>query len=289
MRHSGSMCARGSWKIIATRSAPQTAQGALRQRRGPRCPSRRTLPRRCAFGGSSRISDRAVIDLPEPDSPTSPTNSPLPMAKLTSRDHRPHPPPRSAGATRQAADVEQRRSSPAPLDPRRDRVADEVDAHDRHDHRQARPITGLTVARIVDLPSADHRAPVRGRRLDAEAEERQRRRGRAARSRSSASTGPSPRRRCSAATCRPRMRGAPKPCRRDAATYGFARSTIVEAAHDARQERDVGDRDRDHRGTEPAPERRDDQDREQQAREREAGRPRSGSARRRRCARSSPR
>ena len=36
-----------------------------------------------AFSGSSRMSDSAIDDLPQPDSPTSPSACPLPTVKLT--------------------------------------------------------------------------------------------------------------------------------------------------------------------------------------------------------------
>src|SRR5687767_1995125 len=41
-------------------------------------------PAICPGGYTSRITDNAVIDLPQPDSPTRPTSSPSPTPKLTS-------------------------------------------------------------------------------------------------------------------------------------------------------------------------------------------------------------
>ena len=72
----GLTCARGSWKTIATSRAPQPAQ--LRRRRARGRARRRAGPslRLRAPAGSSRMIARAVIDLPEPDSPTSPSASP---------------------------------------------------------------------------------------------------------------------------------------------------------------------------------------------------------------------
>jgi hypothetical protein len=43
-------------------------------------PSNQTSP---ALGSISRRMQRPVVDLPQPDSPTSPSVSPLPMSKLT--------------------------------------------------------------------------------------------------------------------------------------------------------------------------------------------------------------
>ena len=75
IRRTGFACARGSWKTTAISSSivAQLAAAQAVARRGRR--SGRCRPPR-APAGSSREIDRAVIDLPEPDSPTSPTASP---------------------------------------------------------------------------------------------------------------------------------------------------------------------------------------------------------------------
>ena len=50
--------------------------GALSSSPSSSCPSRRMLPLACAASGSRPMSARAVSDLPQPDSPTSPRVSP---------------------------------------------------------------------------------------------------------------------------------------------------------------------------------------------------------------------
>ena len=47
-------------------------------------PSKSTEPEVTERGGSSRMIVRAVIDLPDPDSPTRPTASPGPIANVAS-------------------------------------------------------------------------------------------------------------------------------------------------------------------------------------------------------------
>ena len=83
MRRTGFTCARGSWKIIATlvRNARRSAPASSLMSR----PRYRISPRPARPGGSSRSIARAVIDLPEPDSPTSPTASPARTVSDTSR------------------------------------------------------------------------------------------------------------------------------------------------------------------------------------------------------------
>src|SRR5262249_58547988 len=72
-RRTGLVCVRGSWKIIATwlryrrRSAPASSLTSV--------PPNRIEPWTSAPRGSSRSIARAVIDLPDPDSPTRPTAS----------------------------------------------------------------------------------------------------------------------------------------------------------------------------------------------------------------------
>ena len=83
MRRTGLMWARGSWKIIAIwlryrrRSAPASWPISV--------PPNRIEPCTSAPGGSRRPMARAVIDLPDPDSPTRPTASPGRSVSETSR------------------------------------------------------------------------------------------------------------------------------------------------------------------------------------------------------------
>ena len=71
----GLMPARGSWKTMPAldrRSASSSPTGAPSTSR----PSSRTVPPVVAPRGCRPITERAVSDLPEPDSPTRPTVSP---------------------------------------------------------------------------------------------------------------------------------------------------------------------------------------------------------------------
>src|ERR1700689_1415055 len=75
----------GSWKIIET-LLPRTRRMSLSLSVVSSLPSSLTLPEAIRPpGGSSRMSDIPVIDLPHPDSPTSPTVSPGAMLNETSR------------------------------------------------------------------------------------------------------------------------------------------------------------------------------------------------------------
>ena len=73
----------GSWKIIATRR-PRTARIAASGSASRSLPPSSTLPPATrAASGSSRMTDSAVIDLPQPDSPTSAKHSPRSSARST--------------------------------------------------------------------------------------------------------------------------------------------------------------------------------------------------------------
>ena len=48
------------------------------------CPAKSIEPEVIERGGSSRMTARAVMDLPEPDSPTRPTASPAAMSNVAS-------------------------------------------------------------------------------------------------------------------------------------------------------------------------------------------------------------
>jgi hypothetical protein len=73
----------GSWKIIATRR-PRTARIAASGRLSRSCASSSTRPAAIrAASGSSRSTDSAAIDLPQPDSPTSARHSPRASSRST--------------------------------------------------------------------------------------------------------------------------------------------------------------------------------------------------------------
>ncbi len=69
----------GSWKTICI--SRRSGRSSERPRWVMSRPSSRTVP---AVGSSSRVMRRAVVDLPHPDSPTSPSVSPRPMCSVTS-------------------------------------------------------------------------------------------------------------------------------------------------------------------------------------------------------------
>ncbi len=82
MRRTGLMPARGSWKTIdATPVRTSRSRAASAPTRS--LPSTRTRPVTRAFAGRRPSAERAVTDLPEPDSPTRPTTSPAATRKLT--------------------------------------------------------------------------------------------------------------------------------------------------------------------------------------------------------------
>src|ERR1700722_572189 len=129
--------------------------------------------------GSRFMIDSAVMVLPQPDSPTTPSVSPASISKLT---------PSTACTVECFSLMSVRRSetcksgatrSPLPtlepgLEGVAERVADEVERHDRQDNRDARRVDQPPVP-VCDVVGAirEHRAPVRRRRLDAQAEEPQ--------------------------------------------------------------------------------------------------------------------
>ncbi len=72
----------GSWKTMPM-SPPRTALSSFSGAFSKSLPLNRISPAGCtAEGGSRRITDKAVTDLPEPDSPTSATVSPLAMSNV---------------------------------------------------------------------------------------------------------------------------------------------------------------------------------------------------------------
>ena len=78
-RFRGFSDAYGSWKIIII----SRLMGRISERDSPvmSCPSNVIVP---PVGSSSRMMHRAIVDLPHPDSPTTPSVSPRLTLKLTS-------------------------------------------------------------------------------------------------------------------------------------------------------------------------------------------------------------
>ena len=74
----------GSWKIMPMR-LPRRRRNTASLWPTSSWPSKRMLPVTSAFSGSRPITAIAVIDLPQPDSPTRPSVSPRFSPKLTSR------------------------------------------------------------------------------------------------------------------------------------------------------------------------------------------------------------
>src|SRR5262245_7218767 len=183
-------CSAGSWKIIATwlryrrRSAPASSLTSV--------PPNRIEPWTSAPRGSSRSIARAVIDLPDPNSPTRPTASPGRTVSETSHStarlvwsassstvspaiSSSGAPgcPRWAPACWPLAGLALARSSAVRLCLLEQPLAEYVD-RDHHDH-DAHPggERGQRVAlQDAGLVLRDHHAPVGGGRLDPEAEER---------------------------------------------------------------------------------------------------------------------
>jgi hypothetical protein len=82
----------GSWKIMPI-APPRTSRIAASSSASRSVPSSLTEPSmRPTPCWTSRMIESAVTDLPEPDSPTTATVSPLPMAKPTSRTTGSHAP-----------------------------------------------------------------------------------------------------------------------------------------------------------------------------------------------------
>ena len=142
----------------------QRIRRAAHRRRGRRSGSR---PPTAAPAGSSRAIARAVIDLPEPDSPTRPTASPAPIVKRDVVQHRPHL-ALDGQPHGEAVDLEQRaharRSTarpPADVEPRPRALERGADAGTRSRRRRC----GRRSARPVGTPlsrearrHAQHRA-----------------------------------------------------------------------------------------------------------------------------------
>src|SRR4051812_43706986 len=72
--------------------APRTARIVSSSKPKSDCPPNTISPRTRACGVSSRMMLRAVTDFPEPDSPTSPSDSPSPISNATSRTAGVQPP-----------------------------------------------------------------------------------------------------------------------------------------------------------------------------------------------------
>src|SRR6202167_491940 len=136
-------------------------------------------PTMCPPLGSRFMIDRAVMVLPQPDSPTMPRVSPSSTCKVT---------PSTACTTPCLSWMWVRRSSISSsavtwlaflpllqpgLERVAERVADEVERDARQDDRDARRVNQPPVVTALDVLEAagQHRAPVGRRRLDTEAQE----------------------------------------------------------------------------------------------------------------------
>ena len=172
----------GSWKIIAM-SLPTSVARA----RASDSASRSRPAKRMRIGASRGpgksirpISASAVTLLPEPDSPTMPRTSPASTVEVDAVD----------GAERRrcacrirrvrSLDLEQRHASRSSLQLRVERVAQavahQVEGEHRDQDREARETSPPTSARWMNSSAlGQHRAPLRRRRLRAEAEEAERR------------------------------------------------------------------------------------------------------------------
>ena len=92
IRNTGLSVIIGSWKIIAMR-LPRTCRIASGDSIARSRPSKRIVPPTMRPGASiNPMIEYAVIDLPDPDSPTSATTSPRATSKLTSSTARTTPP-----------------------------------------------------------------------------------------------------------------------------------------------------------------------------------------------------
>src|SRR5919109_2438847 len=175
----------GSWKtmpISPAHSARRSLGGSARTGR----PSNATVPSMRALGTSrsSPMTDRAMTDLPEPDSPTTATTSPgatdsdTPSTAWTV-------PPGVSNRTRRS--VTSSRLSPiasAPVSPTvplpllAQALAHEVEGQHGGEHGASRHEHQVRmVLEHAALPLGDHVSPRRGRRLHAEAQVAQRRLG----------------------------------------------------------------------------------------------------------------
>src|SRR5262245_25718941 len=163
----------GSWKIIAT-SLPRTRRSSFFLSRSRSIPLNIAVPLTIRPGGSGIRPRSASVEtlLPEPDSPTIPTVSPGKMSYETPSTAWTIP---SSGLNSTTRSVIERIGSGthAPLlwvERIPEAVADEVDAEDDQDDRQAREDRQPPLLRVL-LRVTDEPAERRRRRLDAEAEE----------------------------------------------------------------------------------------------------------------------
>src|SRR3954462_4085004 len=123
-----------------------------------------------AGSSSRRMIDLAQTLLPEPDSPTMPSVSPARRSKLTPSTARTGPASLRNQVRRSRTCSSTSAVSCMGVQPVAQAVADEVEAHDHGEDRQAGE--GRHPPLLHELPAlADHGAPFGGRRDGAEAEE----------------------------------------------------------------------------------------------------------------------
>ena len=177
MRISGLSELIGSWKTIAI-AVPHSSRSSLSGRPTSSSPSKRTDPLRITSGPeSSPMIDRLSTVLPEPDSPTMPTDFAAAHRERHPVDGAHEPPrraevgdqvgrPRAAVGHQTAAErMSKRRASQSPM-----RLNDSTV---RNSIRQGNTVAHQPVRHGVAI-LVDQLAPRRRRRFDAEPEERQR-------------------------------------------------------------------------------------------------------------------
>src|SRR3954453_6085108 len=167
----------GSWKIIAI-SLPRMSSRLLSGSVARSKPSKRTEPPTIFAGGCGRspMIERAVTDLPQPDSPTTPSVLPFSTSKLTPSTARTTPSRVKKCVWRSSTS---RMANLGLLRPRVERVAqavrDEVRAEDERRDREARNQDHVRVRSVHLAPLLGHGPPGGVGRVDAEPDEREER------------------------------------------------------------------------------------------------------------------
>src|SRR5918999_4906818 len=174
MRSTGFSVIIGSWNTMAMR-APRTLRSSSSASPTRSVPSKRIRPPTMRPGGSTspRIENPVTV-FPQPDSPTRPSTSPARTSKLT---------PSTARTTPARVKKWVRRFCTSKVLPFKARiediaqaVADEVDAHDRGEERDARVEADPVLARQHVLEAIGDQQAERGLgERQADAEERERR------------------------------------------------------------------------------------------------------------------
>src|SRR5262249_59055172 len=133
-------------------------------------------------GGTSPRQASAVIDLPLPDSPTSPNTSPLavdrvqPRTACTVRSRPGNSTRRSLTSSRSAVTASVARLMLG-IERVADAIADQVDGEHRDEDRKSRETDGPPIVDEARARQGGHQPPFRSRRLGADADEAERGRG----------------------------------------------------------------------------------------------------------------